>query len=70
MSYISTQNIWKAKSEIRNQWLNCGKDTMKNKKYQRVFVGEVYKCEGLKLMNIWKSGTESCEKCGPQFREQ
>jgi hypothetical protein len=26
-------------------------------------------CEGLKLVNIWNSGTESCEKCGPQFGE-
>lgn len=30
--YISTQDIWKAKSEIKNQWLNCGKDMMKQQK--------------------------------------
>jgi hypothetical protein len=33
-------------------------------------VWAVYKCKGLKLVNIWNSGTESCEKCGRQFGEQ
>jgi hypothetical protein len=69
MAYISTQDIWKTESEIRNQWLNCGKVSMKQQNIESSW-GVSYKCEGLKHLNIWHSGTESYEICDPQFGEQ